>query len=128
MLIRPIVVLSEPTLRNTHPVVLFDWHPSRHSEHPHEFLKTFSGTVITDGYQVYHKLAKECRNLKVSGCCICQKTFCWIYKVCQSEHSQRLLDAQFNPNTFSLYPFTNFFIFFWSQIIKWIKTAFLIIN
>ena len=57
-------------LRNTHPVVLFDWHPSRHSEHPQEFLKTFSGTVITDGYQVYHKLAKECRNLKVSGCCI----------------------------------------------------------
>jgi transposase len=24
--------------------------------------------VVTDGYQVYHKLAKERRNLKVAGC------------------------------------------------------------
>ena len=43
-------------LRGTHPIVLFDWQPSRHSDHPREFLKTFSGTVLTDGYQVYHKL------------------------------------------------------------------------
>ena len=41
-------------LRGTHPIVLFDWQPSRHSDHPREFLKTFSGTVVTDGYQVYH--------------------------------------------------------------------------
>ena len=38
-------------LRGTHPIVLFDWQPSRHSEHPREFLKTFSGTVVTDGYR-----------------------------------------------------------------------------
>ena len=57
-------------LRGTHPIVLFDWQPSRHSDHPREFLKTFSGTVITDGYQVYHKLAKERRDLKVAGCWI----------------------------------------------------------
>ena len=55
-------------LRGTHPIVLFDWQPSRHSEHPREFLKTFSGTVVTDGYQVYHKLAKERRDLKIAGC------------------------------------------------------------
>lgn len=55
-------------LRGTHPIVLFDWQPSRHSEQPREFLKTFSGTVVTDGYQVYHKLAKERRDLKVAGC------------------------------------------------------------
>ena len=55
-------------LRGTHPIVLFDWQPSRHSDHPREFLKTFSGTVFTDGYQVYHKLAKERRDLKVAGC------------------------------------------------------------
>lgn len=29
-------------LRGTHPIVLFDWQPSRHSEHTREFLKTFS--------------------------------------------------------------------------------------
>ena len=55
-------------LRETHPVVLFDWQPSRHSDHPREFLNTFSGTVVTDGYQVYHKLAKERRDLKIAGC------------------------------------------------------------
>lgn len=54
----------------THPIVLFDWQPSRHSDHPREFLKTFSGTVVTDDYQVYHKLAKERRDLKVAGCWI----------------------------------------------------------
>ena len=26
------------------------------------------GTVVTDGYQVYHKLARERRDLKVAGC------------------------------------------------------------
>lgn len=55
-------------LRGTHPIVLFDWQPSRRSDHPREFLNTFSGTVITDGYQVYHKLAKERRDLKIAGC------------------------------------------------------------
>ena len=55
-------------LRGTHPIVLFDWQPSRHSDHPREFLNTFSGTVVTDGYQVYHKLARERRDLKVAGC------------------------------------------------------------
>ena len=39
-------------------------------DHPREFLKTFSGTVVTDGYQVYHKLEKEREDLKVAGCWI----------------------------------------------------------
>ena len=57
-------------LRGTHPVVLYDWQASRRSDHPREFLKTFSGTVVTDGYQVYHKLSKERQDLKVAGCWI----------------------------------------------------------
>ncbi len=55
-------------LRNTHPVVLFDWQPSRRSDHPRAFLKDFSGTVVTDGYQVYHKLGKERQDLTIAGC------------------------------------------------------------
>lgn len=43
----------------THPIVLFDWQSSRRSDHPRDFLKDFSGTVVTDGYQVYHKIANE---------------------------------------------------------------------
>ncbi len=52
------------------PIVLFDWQPSRRADHPREFLKDFSGTVVTDGYQVYHKLAKERQDLNVAGCWI----------------------------------------------------------
>lgn len=48
---------------HTHPIVLYDWQPSRRADHPREFLKDFSGIVITDGYQVYHKLGKEREDL-----------------------------------------------------------------
>ena len=50
------------------PIVLFDWQPSRRADHPRDFLKDFSGTVVTDGYQVYHKLGKERPDLNVAGC------------------------------------------------------------
>lgn len=52
------------------PIVLFDWQPSRRADHPREFLKDFSGTVVTDGYQVYHKLEKEREDLNAAGCWI----------------------------------------------------------
>ena len=55
---------------HTHPVVLYDWQPSRRADLPREFLKEFSGTVITDGYQVYHKLGKEREDLSIGGCWI----------------------------------------------------------
>lgn len=56
--------------RTTHPIVLYDWQASRKADHPREFLKEFSGIVITDGYQVYHKLADEREDLRVAGCWI----------------------------------------------------------
>lgn len=56
--------------RSTHPIVLYDWQSSRRADHPRAFLKDFSGTVLTDGYQVYHKLAAEREDLKVAGCWI----------------------------------------------------------
>lgn len=52
------------------PIVLYDWQPSRKSDHPRDFLKDFSGTVVTDGYQVYHKLGKERHDLQIAGCWI----------------------------------------------------------
>ena len=55
---------------HTHPIVLYDWQPSRRADHPREFLKDFSGIVITDGYQVYHKLGKEREDLSIGGCWI----------------------------------------------------------
>ncbi len=53
-----------------HPIVLYDWQPSRKADHPREFLKDFSGTVVTDGYQVYHKLGNERHDLQIAGCWI----------------------------------------------------------
>lgn len=61
-------VYRNRVMRSTHPIILYDWQSSRTTDHPREFLKEFSGTVITDGYQVYHKLAKEREDLKVAGC------------------------------------------------------------
>ena len=59
-----------------HPIVLYDWQPSRRADHPREFLKSFSGTVVTDGYQVYHTLGKERQDLKISGCWIhCRRPY-----------------------------------------------------
>ncbi len=59
-----------------HPIVLYEWQPSRKADHPREFLKNNSGVVVTDGYQVYHKLGKERHDLNISGCWIhCRRPF-----------------------------------------------------
>lgn len=56
--------------KSQRPIVLYDWQPSRRADHPRDFLKDFSGTIITDGYQVYHKLGKERSDLTIGGCWI----------------------------------------------------------
>lgn len=61
------VYCNNPT-NAAHPIILYDWQPSRRTDHPRDFLKRFTGTVVTDGYQVYHTLAKERQDLKVAGC------------------------------------------------------------
>ena len=61
------VYRSRP-LNGSPPVILFEWQPSRRSDHPREFLKDFSGIVVTDGYQVYHTIGDEREDLAISGC------------------------------------------------------------
>ncbi|MCD7819639.1 MAG: IS66 family transposase [Lachnospiraceae bacterium] len=53
---------------DTHPIVLYDFHLTRKTSCPDEFLKGYSGTLVTDGYQVYHSLEKKRDGLKVAGC------------------------------------------------------------
>ena len=53
---------------SSNDIILYDWQPSRKADHPREFLKDFSGTVVTDGYQVYHKLSDEREDLNIAGC------------------------------------------------------------
>ncbi len=40
-------------------IILYDYCPTRSYENPKNFLNGFKGTLITDGYQAYHKLANE---------------------------------------------------------------------
>ncbi len=51
-----------------HPFVLYEYQKTRKSDHPREFLKDFKGICVTDGYQVYHTIAKERKDLKIAGC------------------------------------------------------------
>ena len=63
-------VYRNRTLEGSPPIILFEWQPSRRADHPREFLKNFTGTVVTDGYQVYHTLENEREDLIVAGCWI----------------------------------------------------------
>ena len=49
-------------------IVLYDYHKTRNSSHPREFLKNYSGICVTDGYQVYHTIEKEREDLRIAGC------------------------------------------------------------
>ena len=49
-------------------IVLYDYHETRNSSRPKEFLKDYSGICVTDGYQVYHTIEKEHEELRIAGC------------------------------------------------------------
>lgn len=50
------------------PIVLYEYQRTRNIIHPREFLKNYTGTCVTDGYQVYDTLEKEQEELRVAGC------------------------------------------------------------
>lgn len=54
----------------SHPVVIYDFQNTRKTDHPEQFLKDYSGVLVTDGYQVYHSLEKKRDDLQVAGCWI----------------------------------------------------------
>lgn len=39
-----------------HPIILYDYQPSRNGDHAAAFLKDFKGCVHSDGYSGYNKL------------------------------------------------------------------------
>lgn len=49
-------------------IILYDYHKTRNSSHPREFLRDYSGICVTDGYQVYHTIEKEREDLRIAGC------------------------------------------------------------
>ncbi len=57
-------------------IVLYEYQKTRNASHPREFLKNYKGICVTDGYQVYHTLEKELRDLKIAGCWVhCRRGF-----------------------------------------------------
>ena len=53
----------------TPQIYLYDYAPTRSTSAVRDFLKTYRGVLVTDGYEAYHKLAKERpEDLKVAGC------------------------------------------------------------
>ena len=55
-------------MHNAAPIVLYEYQKTRNASHHSEFLKSYSGTVVTDVYQVYHSLEKEREDLRILGC------------------------------------------------------------
>jgi len=53
---------------HAHPIVLYEYQPTRNASHPRKFLMNFQGICVTDGYQVYHTIEKEREDLKIAGC------------------------------------------------------------
>lgn len=56
-------------LNDSHHAVVYDFHKTRSKDAPAEFLKGFTGTLVTDGYQVYHSLENDAATeFEVAGC------------------------------------------------------------
>ena len=82
-------------LDDSRHIILFEWQPSRRTDHPRQFLKGFSGTVVTDGYQVYHSIEKERPDLKVAGCWIhARRPFAEFIKSIKSQEAAKGSVAQ----------------------------------
>jgi transposase len=49
-------------------IVLFEYHKTRETVHLEQFLEGYSGIVVSDGYESYHKLEREKEGIIVAGC------------------------------------------------------------
>lgn len=49
-------------------IVLYDYQKTRNASHPDEFLKRFSGILVSDAYSGYHALDKRRDDIRVAHC------------------------------------------------------------
>ena len=77
------------------PVVIYDYQPTRRTDHPEEFLKDYNGTLVTDGYQVYHSLESKRKGLKVAGCWVhAKRKFAEIVKAVDADDSGGIIAVE----------------------------------
>ena len=55
----------------TPPIILFDRKPGRTPDYPRAFFSSFSGTIVTDGYQVYNNVNNASSHLLSVEIIIC---------------------------------------------------------
>lgn len=59
------------TMCGANPIILYEYQKTRKADFPREFLQGFQGSLVCDGYQVYHTLADERPDeMKIAGCWI----------------------------------------------------------
>lgn len=61
-------VFHSPGGKDMHPVFLYEYLGSRNGTVLRDYLQGYKGTLITDGYQPYHTLAKHSDDIRVAGC------------------------------------------------------------
>jgi len=74
-----------------HPIVLYEYQPSRKHEHPEAFLKNFKGYLHADGYDGYHALPE---NITVVGC--------WAHLRRKFDEALKIIDKEKREGTDSL--------------------------
>lgn len=50
------------------PIIVYEYQKTRHSDHPKAYYKDFSGILMTDGLEQYHKLARDLEGIKNANC------------------------------------------------------------
>ena len=77
------------------PIILYDYQPTRRTDHPEEFLKDYTGVLVTDGYQVYHSLEKKREGLLFAGCWVhAKRKFAELVKALDPNQSDEIIAAE----------------------------------
>lgn len=91
------------------PIFIYEYQLSRKADHPREFLRGYKGILMTDGYQVYHTLEKECPDtLNVAGCWAhCKRRFAEIIKSISTKTKSGTIAAEANERIAAIYHVDN---------------------
>ena len=93
-----------------HPVVIYDYQPTRRLDHPDDFLKDYTGVLVTAGYQVYHSLEKKRKALKVAGCWVhAKRKFAELVKAIDTGPSDEIIAAEAVKRISELFHIDNLF-------------------
>ena len=95
----------------SHPIFIYDYQDGRSSDMPRNFLKDYKGVLVTDGYQVYHKLAGERPDeLKIAGCWAhCKRKFDDVLKALKSSNPKGAVSAEAHKRIAAIYHVDNMY-------------------